>query len=163
MSAVMGMANQMYPGATDWLAPPSRLLAGSGLEMPSVEGLSVEEATTLLVGLGLKVKLGPFESSDYVDEGDVTGTDPAEGELVAGGMVVKLYRSSGPEPEPEIEIPDVVGLSEEDAIAELESADISVSVDCSVADDPLDLDIGYVINQSGTNPVTITVLKESCP
>jgi serine/threonine-protein kinase len=153
----------MYPGATDWLAPPSRLLAGSGLEMPSVEGLSVEEATTLLVGLGLKVKLGPFESSDYVDEGDVTGTDPAEGELVAGGMVVKLYRSSGPEPEPEIEIPDVVGLSEEDAIAELESADISVSVDCSVADDPEDLDIGYVINQSGSGPVTITVLKESCP
>jgi beta-lactam-binding protein with PASTA domain len=76
-------------------------------------------------------------------------------------MVVKLFRSSGPETE--IEIPDVVGLSEEDAIAELESADISVSVDCSVADDPLDLDIGYVINQSGNGPVTITVLKESCP
>jgi membrane peptidoglycan carboxypeptidase len=161
MSAVMGMANQMYPGGTDWLAPPSRLLQGSGLKMPDVEGLSVQEATALLVGLGLKVKVAGDEPSDYVDEGYVARSDPASGELAAGGMLVRLYLSSGIEFE--LEIPDVVGLSEEDAVAELESAGVSVSVECSVADDPLDLDIGSVVDQSGNGPVTITILKESCP
>ena len=160
MSAVMGMANQMYPGATDWLAPPSRLLQGSGLEMPSVEGLSVGEATTLLVGLGLKVKLGGFEPSDYVPEGDVTGTDPGEGELVVAGMVVRLYRSSGPD----FEIPDVIGMLESEAEDALSAAGVtSVSKECSAASDPLDPNIGYVINQSGNSSVTITILKESCP
>jgi membrane peptidoglycan carboxypeptidase len=160
MSAVMRMANQMYSGAIDWPAPPSRLLAGSGLEMPSVEGLSVQAATALLVGLGLKVKLGPFEPSDDVAEGDVTGTDPGEGELVAGGMVVTLYRSSGPD----IEIPDVIGMLEAEARDAITSAGLSVSVNCSAAEDPLDPEIGYVINQQQSRKsVTITILQESCP
>ncbi|MEY4898191.1 MAG: hypothetical protein RL294_2 [Actinomycetota bacterium] len=159
MSAVMRMANQMYSGATDWLAPPSRLLQGNGLKIPAVEGLSVEEATTLLVGLGLQVKIGPSEPSDYVPEGDVARSDPGEGELAAGGMVVKLYPSSGIE----LEIPDVVGMLEGDAVGALNSAGVtSVSVQCSAADDPLDPNIGYVINQSGSKTVKITVLQTSC-
>ena len=39
----------------------------------------------------------------------------------------------------------------------------SVSKECSAASDPLDPNIGYVINQSGNSSVTITILKESCP
>ncbi len=159
MSAVMRMANQSYTGAIDWPAPPSRLLQGSGLKIPSVEGLSVEEATTLLVGLGFQVKLGGYEPSDFVPEGDVTGTDPGEGEMGAGGMLVRLYRSSGPN----VEIPDVVGMLEADARDTLTNAGISVSVNCSVADDPLDPEIGSVISQAGKKSVTITVLNESCP
>jgi serine/threonine-protein kinase len=158
MSAVMRMANQWYSGATDWLAPPSRLLQGNGLKIPAVEGLSVEEATTLLVGLGLQVKIGPSEPSDYVPEGDVARSDPGEGELAAGGMVVKLYPSSGIG----LEIPDVVGMLEGDAVGALTSAGVSVTVQCSAADDPLDPNIGYVINQSGSKSVKITVLKTSC-
>ncbi|CAB4866951.1 unannotated protein [freshwater metagenome] len=159
MSAVMRMANQNYSGAIDWPAPPSRLLQGSGLEMPSVEGLSVEEATTLLVGLGLQVKLGGFEPSDSVSEGDVTGTDPGEGELIAGGMVVKLFRSSGPD----VTIPDVVGMTEAEARDALSGTGVSVSVKCSAAEDPADPDIGFVISQAGKKSVTLTILQESCP
>jgi membrane peptidoglycan carboxypeptidase len=160
MSAVMGMANQMYPGGTDWLAPPSRLLQGSGLKMPDVEGLSVEEATALLVGLGLKVKVDGDEPSDYVDEGYVARSDPAGGELAAGGMLVRLYISSGTE----FEIPDVVGMLEADAIDALDEAGVSLgSVLCSAAETEDDPDIGYVINQSGKNSVNITVLNTSCP
>jgi membrane peptidoglycan carboxypeptidase len=160
MSAVMGMANQMYPGGTDWLAPPSRLLQGSGLKMPDVEGLSVQEATALLVGLGLKVKVDGDEPSDYVDEGFVARSDPAGGELAAGGMLVRLYLSSGIE----LEIPDVLGMLQADAIDALNAAGVnSVSVRCSAAEDPLDPDIGYVVDQSGSNSVKITVLNTSCP
>ncbi len=162
MSAVMGMANQMYPGGTDWLAPPSRLLQGSGLKMPDVEGLSVQEATALLVGLGLKVKVAGDEPSDYVDEGYVARSDPASGELAAGGMLVRLYLSSGIEFE--LEIPDVVGMLQADAIDALNAAGVnSVSVLCSAAETEDDPDIGYVIDQSGSKSVKITVLNTSCP
>jgi beta-lactam-binding protein with PASTA domain len=128
--------------------------------MPDVEGLSVEEATTLLVGLGLKVKVDGDEPSDYVDEGYVARSDPAGGELAAGGMLVRLYLSSGIE----LEIPDVLGMLQADAIDALDAAGVnSVSVRCSAAEDPLDPDIGYVIDQSGSKSVKITVLNTSCP
>ena len=159
MSAVMRVANQAYSGAVDWPAPPARLLQGSGLKIPSVEGLSVEDATALLVALGLQVKLGPFEPSDDIPEGDVTGTDPGEGELAAGGMVVRLYRSSGPD----VTIPGVIGLTESEALDALDAAGIPSSVQCSAAEDPLDPEIGYVISQAGKKTVSITILQESCP
>ena len=170
MSAVMRTADRMYSGEKDWAAPPARLLQGNGLKIPAVQGLSVEEATTLLVGLGLQVKIARFEPSETVPEGFVTRSSPGDGKLTAAGVVVKLYRSSGPAG---FTMPDfITSLTlEADAVLALNNAGVAtVTVTCSRTNDATDPRIGSVIGQypvAGTRQepteyVRITILRTSC-
>jgi len=170
-SALMRAADRMYSGETDWPAPPSRLLQGNGIKVPAVQGLSVEEATTLLVGLGLEVVVGRTEPSANVPIGFVTRTSPGTGQIMADGMTVKIYTSSGPAG---LTMPDFVSTLtlEADAVAALTGYGVaSVTVTCSRTNDPLDPRIGHVIGQypaAGTvQPLTeyvrITILRTSCP
>ncbi|HET9248975.1 MAG TPA: Stk1 family PASTA domain-containing Ser/Thr kinase [Actinomycetota bacterium] len=65
--------------------------------IPDLEGASLEEAQSTLIGLGLEPG-GPVEEpSDTVDEGDVTRTDPATGTEVEPGSTVTIFVSSGPD------------------------------------------------------------------
>jgi membrane peptidoglycan carboxypeptidase len=171
MSTVMRAADKMYTGEKDWPAPPSRLLQGNGLRVPAVQGLSVEEATTLLVGLGLEVKVGRLEPSETVPEGFVTRSSPGDGDVIATGMKVTIYRSSGPAG---LTMPDLITtpILEADAMTTLTNLGVaSVTVTCSRTSDSADPRLGYVIGQypaAGTvQPFTeyvrITILKTSCP
>lgn len=171
MSTIMRAADKMYTGAKDWPAPPSRLLQGNGLRVPAVQGLSIEEATTLLVGLGLEVKVGRLESSDIVPEGFVTRSSPGDGAVIATGMTVTLFRSSGPAG---LTMPDLITTPtlEADAMTALTNLGVaSITVTCSRTSDSADPRLGYVVGQypaAGTvQPLTeyvrITILKTSCP
>ena len=167
MSAVMGAADRMYTGEKDWPAPPTRLLQGNGLKVPAVTGLSVEEATTLLVGLGLQVKIGRSEPSETVPAGFVTRSSPGDGELTAAGVLVKLYRSSGPAG---FTMPDFITTLtlESDAVLELNNAGVAtVNVTSQLTCDASNTRIGYVIGQypaagtvqEPTEYVRVTILR----
>ncbi len=169
-SALMRAADRMYSGETDWPAPPSRLLQGNGIKIPAVQGLSVEEATTLLVGLGLEVVVARTEPSANVPIGFVTRTSPGSGQIMADGMTVKIYTSSGPAG---LTMPDFVTVLtlEATAVATLTAFGVpTVTVTCSSTNDPLDPRIGHVIGQypvAGTVQeltayVRITILRTSC-
>ncbi|MDP4585860.1 MAG: penicillin-binding transpeptidase domain-containing protein, partial [Microbacteriaceae bacterium] len=170
-SSVMRAADRMYSGEKDWPAPPSRLLQGKGITVPAVQGLSVEEATTLLVGLGLKVIVAQAEPSEIVPIGFVTRSSPGVGKKLADGMKVKLYTSSGPLG---LTMPDFITTLtlEADAVTSLTESGVStVTVTCSQTSDTLDPRIGHVIGQypvAGTvqslsDYVRITILRTSCP
>jgi serine/threonine-protein kinase len=75
-----------------------------------------DEYVKLLEGLGIKAKKEEA-FSDKVEEGKVIGTEPAG--PVTPGSEVTVIVSKGPE---QVAVPNVSGLSEEDAAAKLEAA-----------------------------------------
>ena len=170
MSTIMRAADQMYSGETDWPAPPARLMQGNGLRVPAVRGLSVEEATTLLVGMGLDVKVGKSEWSDTVPEGFVTRSSPGDGDVIATGMKVTLFTSSGSDG---FTMPDLVTTPtlEADAVTTLNGLGVTnITVTCTRTNDASDPMIGKVIGQfpsAGTfqgltEYVRITIRRTSC-
>jgi len=87
--------------------------------IPELEGSSVAEAQTTLIGLGLE-PTGPVEEpSDTVDVGSVTRTDPGSGEEVDPGSTVTIFVSSGPGT---VVVPDVTCQSFGSAQSDLRSA-----------------------------------------
>ena len=101
-----------------------RISSGSDVEIPDVQGMTVEQAQNALEDDGLEVeKKTKEEASDDVDEGKVIGTDPDIGESVKEGTKVTLIVSTGSE---KIEIEDYTGEDVDDVKRELEDAGIRV-------------------------------------
>ncbi len=94
------------------------------IEIPSVRGLTEEAARALLEDLDLVVIGTETDNSDpVIEEGRVTKTDPAEGTVVGSMSEVILFISSG-----KILLPDLVGLTREDAEATLFDLGMSYNV-----------------------------------
>ena len=93
-------------------------------DVPNVVGLTQEEAEDALDEARLEVGNVTEESSDE-DAGIVLSQSPEEGEQVARGSAVDLVVSSGPET---VVVPSVIGLSEEDAVGNLEQAGLEADV-----------------------------------
>jgi serine/threonine-protein kinase len=96
-----------------------RLLVSRGPEqvtVPDVTGLSRESAEARLRDEGLEVAVEEEESDE--PEGDVISQSPAGGTEVPRGETVTITVSTGPA---QVEVPDVVGLGEEQATARLRS------------------------------------------
>jgi eukaryotic-like serine/threonine-protein kinase len=108
-------------------------------------GMTVDEATVRLQEAGLTVAGTQEEPSSDVEEGRVTRSDPGEGASVNRGGSVTLFVSSGPD---EVEIPDVEGLSEENATRQLSDAGFTVVPSYEDVDDPNEN--GRVLSQSRT-------------
>ncbi|WP_353814393.1 Stk1 family PASTA domain-containing Ser/Thr kinase [Agromyces sp. SYSU T00266] len=91
--------------------------------VPPVEGLAVGEAQSRLDGAGLKIE---FADAAYDDAVPVDSVITAEwlDDPMNPGDTVRLTVSKGPSP---VEVPDVVGTTMSDAIAELEAAGFSVA------------------------------------
>jgi eukaryotic-like serine/threonine-protein kinase len=79
--------------------------------VPSVEGLTVDEASQALIEAGFVPRQQAEENAD-VEENIVIRTDPAANAQAAVGSTVTVFYSSGPNTIP---IPDVRGQSENDA------------------------------------------------
>ena len=133
---------------------------GPGSEqVPDVAGRTPEEAANILGRAGFETSFAE-EPSDAVEEGKVTRTDPPAGSDLAKGETVTVFVSTG---SASATVPDVVGMSEEQAVATLQQAGFRVvRVSQAVASPAND---GRVIDQSpepGTEAergatVTITV------
>jgi len=120
-----------------------RLLVSQGPEqvtVPDVTGLTRESAEGRLRDEGLEVSAEEQESD--VAEGDVISQNPTAGTRVSRGDTVTIVVSTGT---PKVDVPDVVGMSEERATSRLSGAGLSpVRQERSVTDPAQD---GVVIEQ----------------
>ena len=146
-----------------------RLFVSSGpeqLTVPDVTGLSRDSAESRLRDEGFGVSVSEQESDET--EGDVISQSPAGGTELARGETVTITVSSG---RPQIDVPDVIGLSERSASSRLRSVGLTpVTQERTVTDPTQD---GKVVEQrpgSGTQVdkgrevvIVIGVVEEALP
>ncbi|MFD6417455.1 Stk1 family PASTA domain-containing Ser/Thr kinase [Streptomyces sp. NPDC060194] len=99
---------------------------GAPVDVPDVAGRSVDDATRALEEQGLKVELAPERVHSEHDEGEVARQSPAGGEEAVRGDTVTLTVSKGPV---QVTVPDVTGLSVDEATTELRGAGFEVEED----------------------------------
>ena len=95
------------------------------VKVPSVKGLSEDEAKSELEAAGLKVGATEKKSSTTVPKGNVVSTDPTAGSTVDKGSEVTLYISDGPG---KTVVPNEVGKSLDEARADLKRNGFQVAV-----------------------------------
>jgi beta-lactam-binding protein with PASTA domain len=114
-----GIAIRTVPAAGEEVERGERvqLFVSSGpeqVEVPDVTGLSRDSAEDLLAKAGLEPAVVEKESEEPED--DVISQDPAGGTEVDRGSTVTITVSTGIE---KVSVPNVVGLSRRDAVAQL--------------------------------------------
>lgn len=95
----------------------------TSIEVPDVSGLDYRTASEQLQKMGFSVEI-ESATSDTVPHNCVISTSPASGEMVISGSMLYLSVSSGPQII-YVEMPNLIGLSEEAAIRKLESNNLS--------------------------------------
>ena len=95
----------------------------TSIEVPDVSGLDYRSAAEQLQKMGFSVEI-ESATSDTVPHNCVISTSPASGEMVISGSTLYLSVSSGPQVI-YVEMPNLIGLSEEAAIKKLESNNLS--------------------------------------
>ena len=112
-----------------------RVSAGAPpVTVPGVVGLNLADAVSQLEGRQLTVDVRPTPDEDR-PEGEVLTQDPDEGEEVPEGTPVVLEVSSGP---PRVPVPDVVGLTSNEAGVELGRAGFEVDFTDEAGSAPAD-------------------------
>ncbi|GGY52823.1 Stk1 family PASTA domain-containing Ser/Thr kinase [Streptomyces omiyaensis] len=101
---------------------------GAPVDVPDVTGETVADATAVLKEAGLEVSVAPERIHSAEDAGAVAAQSLAEGSRAAKGDAVTLTVSKGPR---QVEVPDVVGMSTDEAREELEAAGFEVKVEKS--------------------------------
>ena len=112
--AMRGLPALQLPGVP---APPKA-------KVPSVVGLSQQEAIHALVDANFTPKVASVPSDEAA--GTVVSQSPAGGSTVTAGSVVNISVSNGQSPS--ATVPNVVGLTENQALAALEAAGLGASV-----------------------------------
>jgi len=121
------------------------------VELPSVTGLQLEEALALLEDADLASN--PIaERNDAVPENVVHRMDPPAGTVVPTGQSITLYFNPIREPVP---VPEVAGLSIEEATAILEAA--GFTVDFGTPETTPDVEVNRVIR---SEPPATTELRQ---
>jgi serine/threonine-protein kinase len=110
----------MGPGSTVDLVISS---GPSLIELGDLSRKSVEDATQILETLGLTFETLE-EYSEDIEEGLVAGTLPEAGEIITPDDVVTIIVSLGIK----IEVPEVEGLTYQDAIDKLEEAGLVATI-----------------------------------
>jgi len=88
------------------------------VEVPDVVDLPQAEAKTAIEGAGLVVGTVTYQSDDVIAVGNVISQDPEGGVTASEGSSVDLWVSTGRK----VMVPDVVGMSEEEAKANIRSS-----------------------------------------
>ena len=114
----------------------------TSIEVPDVSGREYRDASEELQKMGFSVEI-ESATSDSVPHNCVISTSPAAGEMVISGSTIYLSVSSGPQVL-YVEMPNLIGLSEEAAIRKLESNNLSYA-GSNWIDSPLDR--GTVVGQ----------------
>ncbi|MEV8601509.1 Stk1 family PASTA domain-containing Ser/Thr kinase [Streptomyces griseoviridis] len=99
---------------------------GSPVDVPDVTGEDLADARQELEDAGLTVKVADRQVNSEFDEGQVAAQTPQGDSRLAEGDTVTLTVSKGPE---QIEVPDVVGQSVDDATRALRDAGFQVEED----------------------------------
>jgi beta-lactam-binding protein with PASTA domain len=93
--------------------------------VPSVRGLSDQDARTRLLGAKLRIAGEREQVDNSIGQGQVVGTEPAAGAKVASGSSVTILLSAGSD---QIKVPgDLIGQDFDAAAAELQGKGLQVS------------------------------------
>lgn len=95
------------------------------VEVPDLKGKLRDEAVATLEGLGLQVAVSDTPSPD-VPRGEVMGTNPTAGSQLRPGTLITVTVSSGREL---TDVPDVTGLTPQDASEVLADADLELNTE----------------------------------
>ncbi len=117
------------------------------VEVPDVVGLAQAAAESAITGATLTVGTVTSDYSPTVPVGDVISQNPVAGATINTGSIVNLVVSLGPIPQ--VNVPDVVGLAQATAEADITGADLTVGT-VTFQNDPV-VPAGNVISQ---NPVS---------
>jgi serine/threonine-protein kinase len=115
------IASQLDIGAT------VTLVISSGPEevtVPGLVGTDVDDARDQLEALGLRAEVRREESEDE-EPGTVLEQDPEEGTTIATGTEVRLVVAEEPE---SVEIPDVTGRTESEAVSALSAVGLEADI-----------------------------------
>lgn len=87
-------------------------------------GMTPEDARKAIEALGLKWELDSSKvASDTVAEGKVAQTNPSPGSKVKAGQTIRVYLSSGSD---EVEVPDLDGMSQDQARSALKAVGLEL-------------------------------------
>lgn len=109
-----GVGGAWAMGAFDTLKP-----------VPDVSGQSLAKARQMIADAGLKVGGVENKADETIAKGDAIGTEPPAGTALKTGDKVTIIVSDGPTL---VEVPEVVGLNEGDAIATLQGAGFTIEM-----------------------------------
>lgn len=118
---------------------------GRYTSVPPLVGLTYEQAELKAEEAGLRVRRSGTEHSEAVEEGNVVRTVPATADRILRGRYVGLVISEGAE---RFEVPDLQGLTEQQAVEELEELNLVADVEKEYHDT---VEEGMVIGQ-GVDP-----------
>ncbi len=121
--------------------------------VPSIVGMSEEDAKDALNRKELGYYVEAREASDKFDAGEIISQDPAANEKVDKNTEVRVVVSTGKEVQ-NVKVPDVVGKGEDEAQEMIEDAGLIVSVESAYDDN---VESGKVIS---SNPSSGVELKE---
>ena len=110
---------------------PEPSISDEQTTVPSIAGMTKDAATVELENNDLQYKFTEQES-DTVTEGQVIGTNPAEGSTVEKETKIEVYISSGPH---KVGVPSVMSYTPEDAQSTLEAAGFTVKTGSKVYSD----------------------------
>ena len=113
------------------------------VELPNVVDMEYKAAVELLIKAGFNVEVSS-STSDTVQHNYVISTNPAAGQMVTNGDTIYITVSCGPQVV-YVQMPNLIGLSEEAAISKLESNNLSYGGSEYVDSQ---LDKGTVVGQS---------------
>ena len=115
------------------------------IKIPDLKNHTQDDATATLDSLGLASSIAQAYATK-VPAGDVISTNPPAGKLVPKGSTVVLTVSLGPK---QFKMPDVVGMTKEQAVALLESKGLKVSIQMLPPSPPPDT-VVFQSPQAGT-------------
>ncbi|KMY23194.1 serine/threonine protein kinase [Actinobaculum suis] len=93
------------------------------VSVPDLAGMTESQAKREVENAGLVFKRGTDQASDSIAKGEFVSADPAVGARVEAGSTVTVRFSSGPSA---VTVPDVTGMTFEQARSALENANLSI-------------------------------------
>lgn len=117
---------------------------GREVEVPSVSGLTVDEARALAEGLGLNMDLESQFYSTTIPSGHILSQSPTPGTKVRRDWVLRVAESIGPQ---KVSIPNVVGQTEREASVTIRRLSLNLG---TIAYVPSPGPPGIVVSQSPT-------------
>ncbi len=116
------------------------------VEVPDVEGLSLDAARAKIERAGLKLSQADSQHSSSVDANCIISQSPSSGTKVPEGSTVSVVVSLGKE-DTSVTIPNVVGDTKDNAVSKLRNVGFIVDVDSDNSDT---VAAGLVISQNRT-------------
>ncbi|WP_315308209.1 Stk1 family PASTA domain-containing Ser/Thr kinase [Pseudoramibacter alactolyticus] len=98
--------------------------ASRKVTVPDVSGMTKSQAKTAVEAVGLTLEVESTEYSDTVDRGKIISQSPKANAMSREGRAVKVVISKGSE---SVQVPNVVGMTENEAVSALEKANLQVA------------------------------------